>query len=162
MLTVFIMICSAMLFHNDVTAQSSCCAKGKNSADVETSTKKASCSSATSDGTSGCSPSSCRGAQTKFGEAKVITDLRKSLISLKFDMENSTNPKFDKESFDIHGIVGETDDESLNILVDQIQALEVVFAEQLNHTSSLFELPENKAKQVQYLSARIDELNSLL
>ena len=148
-----------LLFSTNSMAQSSCCTKEK---DAPTKTK-ACCSSLTAkEATSGCAPSACRGAQTKFGEAKVITNLRSSLVDLKADMEKSTNPAFEARSYDIHGIVGDTDDESLGIIIRELKVVEKAFAEKLNHDPSEFSLPENKAKQVKYLNARISELKKLL
>ena len=112
--------------------------------------------------TSGCSPSACRGAKTKFGEAKVISNLRSDLIALKATMEKSTRPVFDASAYDIHGIVGETDEESLTIMVREVKLIEKAFADKLNHRFSDFLLPKNKAKQVQYLSGRIQNLHKLL
>lgn len=148
-----------LLFSTNAVAQSSCCSKDK-----KASAKTACCSStsAAKGATSGCSPSACRGAKTKFGEAKVISDLRLNLIALKVDMEKSTTPKFEERSYDIHGIVGNSDTESLEIIVKEVKLVEDAFAGKLKHPSSEFNLPENKAKQVQYLSSRIDELKQLL
>ncbi len=151
----------ALLFSTNATAQATaCCAKGKTA-----EAKTACCSSsskAQAGSTSGCSPSACRGAKTKFGEAKVISDLRLSLIDLKTDMEKSTRPKFDAASYDIHGIVGESDEESLAILVKEVQLVEMAFAEKLNHQARAFVLPDSKAKQVKYLNTRIAQLKGLL
>lgn len=112
--------------------------------------------------TSGCTPSNCRGAKTKFGEAKVISDLRLNLIELKADMEQSKSPSFDAKSYDIHGIVGESDDESLEILVKEVKLVEEAFVQTLNHQPTEFVLPENKAKQISYLNTRIEVLQKLL
>ncbi len=124
-------------------------------------TSASSCCSITA-ATSGCTPSNCRGAQTKFGEAQVISDLRLDLIDLKAEMEQSEDPAFDARSFDIHGIVGESDEESLEIIVEEVKVIENAFAQKLNHKSPELSLPESKAKQVQYLSARIEGLKELL
>ncbi len=145
-----------LFFSTNGFAQSACCTKGKKASD------KVACCSSADQQTSGCSPSACRGAKTKFGEAKVIGDLRLSLIALKADMEKSTNPRFDQRSYDIHGIVGNTDDESLNIIAKEVMLVENAFAEKLNYESLEFSLPENKAKQVKYLSTRIAKLKQLL
>ena len=124
-------------------------------------TTASACCSATAE-TSGCTPSNCRGAKTKFGEAQVISDLRLDLIDLKADMEKSEEPVFDAKLYDIHGIIGDSDDESLEIIASEIQLIEKAFAEKFNHESAAFALPENKAKRVQYLSARIEGLKGLL
>jgi len=146
-----------ILFSTNVVAQSSCCTKDKAAA-----AKTACCSSSSQSATSGCTPSACRGAKTKFGEAKVITNLRSNLIDLKADMEQSASPKFDERSYDIHGIIGETDGESLEIIVKEVKLVEDAFVEKLNHKPSEFDLPKNKAKQVRYLNTRIEELKQLL
>jgi hypothetical protein len=77
-------------------------------------------------------------------------------------MEKSKSPSFEERSYDIHGIVGESDDESLEIIVSEVKLIEDAFAQKLNHKSSEFALPENKAQQVKYLNVRIDELKKLL
>lgn len=112
--------------------------------------------------TVGCKPSACRGAKTKFGEAKVITEMRGSLIALKAAMEKSTATKFAARSFDIANIVGESDEESLAIIIREVKLIEKEFAEKLNRTFETFSLPDNKAKQVKYLTARMEGLHSLL
>ena len=157
-LSTFILLFT--LFSTQAFAQSSCCAKGK-----EGSSKSDACCSSASTATtetSGCSPSNCRGAQTKFGEAKVITTLRESLVSLKADMELSTEPVFDKRTYDIHGIVGESDEQSLQIIVAEVKLIEKYFSENLNKSARKFKLPKNKAKQVAYVGVRIDELKTQL
>ncbi|SHG29943.1 hypothetical protein SAMN04488116_0833 [Flagellimonas flava] len=126
----------------------------------EPNLKKESCTQQES--TSGCSPTSCRGAKTKFGEAKVIGKLRLDLIDLKADMEKSVVPAFDPRSYDIHGIVGETDEESLDIIVKEVQIVEKEIAKKLNPKLNAFALPESKAGQIQYLSKRIQDLRALL
>ncbi len=112
--------------------------------------------------TAGCKPSSCRGAKTKFGEAKVITNVRESLIALKTGMEKSTNPSFDSRAYDIGNIVGDTDEESLAIIVREVKLIETEFSTKLNRQFEEFLLPDNKAKQVKYLAGRIEELQNLL
>ena len=95
-------------------AQKPCCPKGdkseiacKNEADIA----KACCSStAQKESTSGCTPSNCKGAKTKFGEAKVISALRAELISLKALMEEHDKLKFSENAISVHGIIGETDE----------------------------------------------------
>ena len=118
--------------------------------------------SSAGESTSGCSPTACRGAKTKFGEAKVISKLRLALIDLKADMEKSVLPSFDARSYDIHGIVGETDEESLEIIVKEVKIVEKEISEKLNQKLAVFQLPENKAKQIRYLSNRIKGLKALL
>jgi len=112
--------------------------------------------------TAGCKPSSCRGAKTKFGEAKVITEVRESLIALKADMEKSTSPAFNERSYDIHDIVGESDEESLAIIVREVKLIENEFTAKLDRSFEAFTLPESKAKQVKYLATRIEDLQNLL
>lgn len=111
-----------LLFSPNAAAQSTCCGGEKHdeatcSVDHKKDAKASCGTAATNETTSGCLPSSCRGAKTKFGEAKVISNLRGDLVALKTKMEKSTTPRFDASSYDIHGIVGETDDESLQIIV---------------------------------------------
>lgn len=112
--------------------------------------------------TSGCKPSSCRGAKTKFGEAKVISTLRTHLIALKAEMEASKTPKFEERSFDIHDIVGETDEESLGIIIREVKLMENDFSNKTSFRPLIFSLPENKAKQVKYLENRIAVLKGFL
>lgn len=121
-----------------------------------------SCCAATAETTSGCTPSNCRGAQTKFGEAKVISDLRINLIELKSELEKSEEITFAPRSYDIHGIIGETDDESLEIIVKEVKIVEEEITDKLDQKLALFELPENKAKQIQYLNGRIASLQEAL
>ncbi|MEL7118654.1 MAG: hypothetical protein AAFO07_04415 [Bacteroidota bacterium] len=146
-----------LLFSTSAIAQTSCCTKSKS----ETAEKIA-CTTSEKESTSGCTPSACRGAKTKFGEAKVISELRGSLIALKADMEKSTSPAFDAKAYDIHGIVGETDDESLEIIIQHVKTIESDFATKLSFKPTTFSLPQNKAKQVQYLNSRIDALKKKL
>lgn len=108
-----------------------------------------------------CVPSSCRGTQTKFNEAKVITNLRNSLVSLKAEMEQSGVSDFKSET-DNGQLIGKTDDESLQIIAEQVQLIEATFVKTLNHQPNPFILPDNKAKQVKYLSSRIETLQQLL
>ena len=119
-----------------------------------------SCCSATAS-TSGCTPSSCRGATTKFGEAKVISDLRQDLIAIKAEMENSEDHAFDPMSYDIHGIVGSSDDESLEIIAKQLKIVEDEVSDKLAYEPSVWDVPENKAKQVAFLDDRIQDLKQL-
>ena len=161
MVTAFLAI--GMLLGTQANAQS-CCSKKETKSSC--SSTKSSCGSATSttknNQTSGCSPSSCRGAKTKFGEAKVITNLRADLIALKADMEKSTNPKFSTRSYDIHGVVGETDEKSIEIIAREIQVIEQEIAEKKEQKFKTFTLPKNKAKQIQYLKLRIIALQELM
>ena len=75
-------ILSFLISGSNAMAQSTCC--GGEGHDEASCTED---HASTEEATSGCAPSSCRGAQTKFGEAKVITSLRNTLIALKSDME---------------------------------------------------------------------------
>ncbi len=159
----------AMLFSTNTTAQSSCCG-GENHDEKTCATnhkdgkKTASCGTAskTNEATSGCLPSSCRGAKTKFGEAKVISDLRSNLIALKSEMEKSKAPKFESRSYDIHGIVGKTDDESLEIIIRELKLIEKDFSNKMRFKPLAFTLPDNKAKQIKYLESRIEGLKKIL
>ncbi|MEO1030738.1 MAG: hypothetical protein AAFX55_05005 [Bacteroidota bacterium] len=112
--------------------------------------------------TSGCAPSSCRGAQTKFGEAKVISNLRSLLVSLKAKMETSTSPKFEARSYDIHNIVGESDEESLKIIIRELKVMETEVAHKTDFEPLKFALPENKAKQISYLENRLKTIEVFL
>ncbi|WP_299554539.1 hypothetical protein [Seonamhaeicola sp.] len=143
-------LASSMLLSTAAVAQSSC------------ETTKVCCNKASAKATSGCSPSECRGAKTKFGEAKVITELRQDLIALKADMEQSKQPMFDQRSYDVRGIIGASDDESIEIIVRELRVIEKAFADMLDYKAMAFKLPENKAKQVVYLSERIKSLKRLL
>lgn len=118
------------------------------------------CSTATAS-TSGCTPSNCKGAQTKFGEAKVITDLREDLIAIKAEMESSTTPTFDPKTYDIHGIVGGSDDESLEIIVEHLRLVENALSDKLEFEPAAWVMPDNRAKQVAYLGSRMQELKQL-
>jgi len=146
----------SVLFSSNAEAQTSCCDKEKKAQTSEC------CGSSKNEQTSGCSPSSCRGAQTKFGEAKVITDLRADLIALKALMEQSKSPVFSKRSYDIHGIVGETDEESISIIASEIQLIESEVTKTKKHRFENFELPENKARQIKYLKERITAIEEVL
>ncbi|UTW63100.1 hypothetical protein KFE98_02790 [bacterium SCSIO 12741] len=134
-----------LLFTNGAQAQKACCASKSSKSEKAEST-------------SGCNPSNCRGAQTKFGEAKVITSLRDDLIALKAEMEKSTDPKFDERSYTIHDIVGESDDESLKIIAREVQVVEKELSSKMKVKVDAFEMPEEKAQQVQYLKGRIEVL----
>ncbi|UOY08357.1 hypothetical protein L0P88_07315 [Muricauda sp. SCSIO 64092] len=111
---------------------------------------------------SGCTPSACRGAKTKFGEAKVISDLRLSLIALKSKMEKHGTINFNPRSYDIHDIVGETDDQSLRIIKNEIEIIEKELIQKLNAQFPDNEFPTNKAKQVTALRAKLSILEKAL
>lgn len=145
--------------NTDLMAQSGC---KKDEAASCTKKDKSACCATEAKQTSGCTPSSCRGAKTKFGEAKVITGLRESLIALKAKMEKSKQPVFSPRSYDIHGIVGKSDNESLQILVREVKLVEGEVAQKLNKQLATFALPKNKAKQIKYLNERISALQTLL
>ncbi len=124
---------------------------------------KASCQiTAENDKTSGCKPSSCRGAQTKFGEAKAITLLRQELISLKARMEQSSNPIFTPRSYDIHGIVGVTDEESLQIIAEEVKIIEQEFEQKKLYQATGMVSVKNKAKVLQQLQNKILALDKAL
>ena len=111
---------------------------------------------------SGCTPSACKGAKTKFGEASVISDLRLVLIDLKSKMEKHKTIKFSPRSYDIHGIVGQTDDESLQIIKDEIEVLQKELAQMLGVDFTPMQYPRSKAKQVAFLKARLKQLEESL
>ncbi|CAM1363330.1 exported hypothetical protein [Tenacibaculum litopenaei] len=132
-------------------AQSSCCATlPKETTMTATETTK------------GCSPSSCRGAKTKFGEAKVITQLRNQLLQIKTRLEQSKQPKFSQRSYDIHGIIGKNDTESLAIISREVAFIERELAQKTKQTIRTFELPKNKAQQVAYLKTRLHDIAKAL
>ncbi|NAS12195.1 hypothetical protein [Poritiphilus flavus] len=111
---------------------------------------------------SGCKPSACRGAKTKFGEARVISDLRLSLIEVKSKMENHSSISFSPRSYDIHSIIGETDDESLSIIKNEIEIIERELSQKLKVQFTEQAYPERKARLVSTLRARISDLAKLL
>lgn len=154
LLPVFLTL--GMLFSTNAVAQSSCCGSEND--------KKTNCKETTKDdtATSGCLPSACRGAKTKHGEAKVISNLRLNLIALKAEMEKTKKVSFNKRAYDIHGIVGKTDNESIAIIIKEIKIIEKDFAKKLNYKINAFVLPENKAKQVSYLNSRIENIKKNL
>lgn len=149
------------LFSNVTQAQTACCSSKvstpKSCAPAKTTTK-----TAAKETTSGCNPSACRGAKTKFGEAKVISELRLSLIALKGEMETYDKVKFPQRSYDIHGIIGESDDESLAIIEKEVKIVEEQFVEKFNLKLATTNIPENKAKKVKYLSERIELFKNTL
>jgi len=151
---------------NTATADASktaCCAS-KSSGAVETLKAffTSNSNSTEAETTSGCNPSSCRGAKTKFGEAKVVSNLRLNLIELKGEMETYKKVEFPQRSYDIHGIVGETDEESLAIIEKEVKIVEALFVEKFNLKLATNEIPTNKAKKVKYLSERIDLFKNTL
>ncbi len=150
-LFVLTVVLMTALFSFEATAQES---KDK---------KSTSCSTEiAAEKTSGCLPSSCRGAQTKFGEAKVISELRDQLIALKAMMEASTSPSFDADSYTIGKVTGETDEESIELLTEEIRRAELAIEAKLPYKPTAFQLPENKAQQVAYLESRVSALKEVL
>ena len=112
--------------------------------------------------TSGCTPSNCRGAKTKFGEAHVISNLRLNLVSLKAKLEGHSNYSFSENAISVHNIIGETDEHSLAIITDHVALIE---SEVLHITKSelqLVEWSDNKAIKVKQLDERIKALNKLI
>lgn len=157
------------VYTTTIFSQSSCCGGSKKekvacTTDDKETNKKVSCDTTKENtkATSGCLPSSCRGAKTKFGEAKVISNLRKNLIAIKAKMEASKSPRFDAHSYDIHGIVGKTDDESLQIIVREVKLIEKEFSNKTKFKPLAFALPENKAKQIIYLEDRLNSIKKFL
>ena len=154
-------------FNSGIAQSSSCCSKAKSSSTAcspkDAKAKTACCATTSKETTSGCTPSNCRGAKTKFGEAKVISDLRSKLYGLKADMEKSERTKFPERSFSVHGIIGETDIESLNIIAVEVEIIEATFEEagfkieKTNLDDSI-----SNAKKLSYLSDRITYLNNSL
>ena len=111
---------------------------------------------------SGCTPSACRGAKTKFGEAKVISELRLSLIDLKSKMESHKAITFNPRSYSVHGIIGKSDDESLQIIRDEIAIMEKEITDKSQVQFPTIEFPENKAKLVSVLRSRMETLEKAL
>ena len=145
-----------------VNAQKACCT-GKAKANCVTaatasdqqSAQKSCCTKTAKESTSGCTPSQCRGAKTKFGEAKVISELRSNLIDLKSMMENYKDHKFSNQAITVHDIVGETDDESLDIVANHLAIIESEIYAFANKEAPSLIVPTNKANQVKNLQERI-------
>lgn len=178
---LFLLVSSQMIY-----AQKACCVKNgksitncasaakksvKNSAKVccaSTAKKsvknsaKVCCASAPKETTSGCTPSNCRGAKTKFGEAKVISTLRLELIELKAKMEHHKQLKFSDAAISVHDIIGETDDESLKIVANHVAIIESEITTLTEHHIKTSELAQNKAVQVKQLREKISMLSNLL
>ncbi len=149
-------------------AQSSCCtSSNKLEANCETNqnqstAQNACCAKTTEETTSGCTPSSCRGAQTKFGEAKVITDLRTKLVALKSKMETYKPHKFSNNAITMHGIVGESDEESLDIIYKHLMNMESEIYPSKKQKLPKKLQPKSKADRVKLLDQRITEASKLL
>lgn len=164
---LFLSIILCFFGSNSSFAQSkACCSKDKTASaacNKNSKAKTACCATAPKETTSGCTPSNCRGSKTKFGEAKVISDLRLQLFGLKAAMEKSEDTKFSERSYSVHGIIGETDSESLNIIADEVKVIETAFENaKIAFQNTDAETPESSAKLVRHLSSRITYLNSLL
>lgn len=160
------LICILLLFVglNNLTAQKACCSTS-NADKINCETKsedKACCATTAAESTSGCTPSNCRGAKTKFGEAKVISELRASLIALKAKMEKHEQLAFSEEAISIHNIIGETDEESLQIVHSHVEVIEEEVQKLMNKSIPNMEASANKAKQVMQLQERISNLTQLL
>lgn len=112
--------------------------------------------------TPGCTPSACRGAQTKFGEAKVISELRKQLIDLKAKMEVSVTHAFEERTYSVHRLLGKTDEESLQIIAEEVKIIENAFLKAMDADFPVITATENRAKMVQALKLRIEQLVQLL
>jgi len=146
-------------------AQKACCAKGSKASiacQEKSKATKACCSSDKKLTTSGCTPSNCRGAKTKFGEAKVISNLRLELVALKAKMETHKKLKFSDDAISVHNIIGETDEQSM-VIVEKHVALITSEVTSLSNVK----LPEivwsdNKAIKVKQLNERITALDNLL
>lgn len=138
------------------SSEKSCCKPGdKNS--------KACCSTTgISESTSGCTPSNCRGAKTKFGEAKVISNLRLELIALKAKMENHDKLDFSESAISVHDIIGETDEQSLNIIAEHVSIIQSELITLTKRELPVTQWSENKAKKVQQLNEQIVAMKSVL
>ena len=77
-------------------------------------------------------------------------------------METYDKVKFPQRSYDIHGIIGESDDESLEIIEKEVKIVEEQFVEKFDLKLASAEVPENKAKKVKYLSERIELFKNTL
>ena len=98
-------------------------------------------------GNPGCVPSSCRGGQTKFGEAKVITDLRSQLIIVKSRMKLSPAVEFSPRSY---------------IIMEEVERIENEFYSKLGTSFQKFDPPNGKAKQARYVKKRLDYLLTVI
>jgi len=159
-------LCLILAFSLNSYAQTSCCAKG-NKTEIackpNAKDKKACCSNAIKkETTSGCTPSNCRGAQTKFGEAKVISDLRQQLISLKSKMEEHKKYNFSAEAISIHDIIGETDAQSLDIIYQHLILIQSEIVEVFKSEVPALTLSNQKALKVQQLNQQIALLSAIL
>lgn len=160
---------------SNLFAQAACCSKNSAAAKKCTSEKAttttsdaeaigkavACCTKTPKETTSGCTPSNCRGAKTKFGEAKVITALRMKLIDLKATMETYEDVSFSERTYSVHGIVGDDDEQSLAIIENEVQLIENEFLANFELAAGS-DIPKNKAKKVRYLSERIDSFQKVL
>lgn len=170
--TIKIFLCSALFVAgiNSSYAQTACCAKGSKEqmkcatadGDTKATASKACCAPSAKATTSGCTPSNCRGAKTKFGEAKVISELRLNLVALKAKMEKHEDHSFSAAAISVHDIIGASDEESLQIVAEQVSIIEpeilAVSSEQLPALTA----SDNKAIQVKHLRERITALTEML
>ncbi len=148
----------------NANAQKPCCSADSKAA-VECNKKVdnlACCTKSAKETTAGCTPSNCRGAKTKFGEAKVISNLREKLVALKAKLEDYPSHKFSNQAITVHEIIGETDDESIKIVSNHLAIIESEVYGFRNQKLPEIKPVENKAKQVQQLQERINTLNSVL
>ncbi len=151
-------------------AQASCCSSAEkaktacltSSDNTSQGEQKSCCTKNVTETTSGCTPSNCRGFKTKFGEAKIISELRQNLIALKAKMENYKPYKFSNQAITVHGIVGETDDESLTIVSNHVAVIELEIYSFVNQEIPKTEQANSKAIQVQQLRHRISTLSDIL
>lgn len=130
--------------------------------DAQRGDQKSCCTKNVKETTSGCTPSNCRGAKTKFGEAKVITKLRQNLINLKAKMENYNAFEFSNKAITVHGIVGETDNESLDIISNHLTVIELEIYSLIKQEIPKVEPAKNKAVQVKQLGDRISTISEFL
>lgn len=161
------MFCFSMvLFIPQIShAQKACCAKGtsKSNCAKEASADVACCSTAgKKQTTSGCTPSNCRGAKTKYGEAKVISELRLNLIALKAKMEKHERLEFSQEAISVHDIIGDTDDQSLEIVTEQVALIQSEIMRLTDAELPDPELSTNKALKVKQLSDLIIAFDKVL
>ena len=162
---IFTFLSFLLFFTTAAFSQAKCCAKGSKEAIAcnAKATKAVACCATTNakETTSGCTPSNCRGAKTKFGEAKVISELRLQLVALKAKME-SHNLNFSEQSISVHDIIGESDQESLEIVAEHLGMMEMEILSQTDNNLPVVEWSERKALKVKQLNDRITELSNLL
>ena len=77
-------------------------------------------------------------------------------------METYVDVEFPQRSYDIHGIIGESDTESLEIIEKEVKIVEEQFVKKFNLKLASNEIPTNKAQKVKYLAERIELFKNTL